>query len=284
MITVDLTRLDLRGPSRILDIGCGSGRHTAVAYGLDDTLAVGADPRLADLKQARERLAFHAGLGTAGRGSRWGLCGATIEALPFSDHCFDVVICSEVLEHLHDQRGALHEMRRVLRPGGHLIVSVPRRWPETLCWLLSKAYRTAPGGHVRIVHVGRLMSEVRSLGLRHYRTHHAHSLHAPYWWLKCLIGLDRDQLLPIQLYHRLLTWDMMQRPRLTRCLDRLFNPLLGKSVVLYFTKPKGGKRIRMSPGAAAHPGIGSCAARQTALTPVLPGRPGRAPDRRRPGS
>ena len=62
---------------------------------------------------------------------------------------------------------------------------------------------------------------------------HAHSLHVPYWWLKCLLGLERIDALPVQAYHRFLVWDMMRRPWITRFLDRLLNPVMGKSVVFY---------------------------------------------------
>jgi hypothetical protein len=67
-------------------------------------------------------------------------------------------------------------------------------------------------------------------------THFAHSIHAPYWWLKCLVGVNRSDAFLVNLYHRLLVWDMMKKPKLTRFLDRLFNPILGKSRVLYFRK------------------------------------------------
>jgi hypothetical protein len=50
------------------------------------------------------------------------------------------------------------------------------------------------------------------------------------------MGVDRTDLLPVNLYHRMLVWDMMKKPALTRFLDRLFNPVLGKSLVLYFSK------------------------------------------------
>ena len=236
MITVELRRLNRPGAKRILDIGCGSGRHTAAACGLDQALVVGADRCTHDLQQARQRLEFHAGFKAIGPGSRWGLMAADIEELPFADGCFDVVICSEVLEHLHSSHRALREITRVLAPHGRLALSVPRGWPEAVCWAFSRAYRTTPGGHVRIVHPDCLVAALADLGLRCERKHHAHSLHSPYWWLKCLLGIERDQLAPVRWYNRLLTWDIMKRPRLTRCLDRLLNPLLGKSVVLYFSR------------------------------------------------
>jgi SAM-dependent methyltransferase len=50
---------------------------------------------------------------------------ASAEALPFTDASFDTVLCTEVLEHLRDPRAAIAEAARVLRPGGHLILSIP---------------------------------------------------------------------------------------------------------------------------------------------------------------
>ncbi|MCJ8503100.1 class I SAM-dependent methyltransferase [Desulfatitalea alkaliphila] len=236
MITVDLHCLNLPAGSRILDIGCGSGRHVAAAYALDQAIVVGADPDLGDLRQARGRLCFHDQCGAHGNGC-WALSAADITRLPFADGAFDLVICSEVLEHIPDHRRAMAEIVRVLQPGAPLVVSVPRRWPEWICWRLSPAYRRMPGGHVRIYDAHCLVRQVEAHGVRHWRTHFAHGLHTPFWWLKCLLGLERDTLAPVRLYHRFLTWDIMQKPRLTRTLDRWLNPLCGKSVVLYFRKP-----------------------------------------------
>ena len=67
-------------------------------------------------------------------------------------------------------------------------------------------------------------------------SHFAHSIHTPYWWFKCLTGPDRTDVRLVNLYHRLLVWDMMKHPPVTRFLDRLLNPVLGKSLVMYFRK------------------------------------------------
>jgi len=235
MITVDFQCLDLPAGCRILDIGCGSGRHVGAAYALDHATVVGADANEKDLKAARERLEFHDFLGQHGHG-RWLLSAADITHLPFTDDSFDLVICSEVLEHIPDHHRAMAEILRVLKSGHPLVVSVPRRWPERICWFLSSEYRRMPGGHVRIYHALELIEKIESIGASHWRTHFAHGLHSPYWWLKCLLGLENTQRLPVRLYHRLLTWDIMHRPWLTRTLERWLNPLVGKSVVFYFRK------------------------------------------------
>jgi len=149
MLTVDFGRFELAPGARVLDVGCGSGRHTAAAYRLPGARVVGVDVALPDLAAARERLRLHARLNAHG-GGRWDLCAADGLALPFADGRFDLVVCAEVLEPGRADGPVRAELARVLRPGGHLAVSVPRRGPERLCWALSADYAAAEGGHVRI--------------------------------------------------------------------------------------------------------------------------------------
>lgn len=228
------------GGLRILDVGCGTGRHTCEAYRQPAATVVGTDRCFDDVAEAARRLRFHDAVGEHGGGA-WGLNAADILALPFRDAAFDIVICSEVLEHIPDHRSAVREVMRVLRPGGDLVVSVPRAFPERICWMLSREYRNTPGGHIRIYRRRDLIRLVETAGARAraFRVHHAHSLHTPYWWLKCLLGPNRDDPIPIRLYHRFLTWDIMKKPQTVRWAERLFNPVLGKSVVVYFKKGQG---------------------------------------------
>ena len=235
MITVDFSRLPIRPGDRILDIGCGSGRHTCAAYQHEGVRVIGADQNLKDLHAARERLNLHDRLGDHGGGT-WYLSVADITHMPFADDCFDLVICSEVLEHIPDHRQAMGEIIRVLKPGKPLVVSVPRFIPEWICWTLSNDYFNANQGHLRIYRKNDLIDQLMRAGTRYLGYHYAHSLHAPYWWLKCLVGPTRTDSVTVNLYHRLLVWDIMQQPRITGFLDRLLNPLLGKSLVLYLVK------------------------------------------------
>ncbi len=236
MITADLGRAGLQSGHKVLDIGCGNGRHTAAAYNRDRVTAVGADRNHEDLIAARDRLEFHDRLGAHGGGT-WCLTAADALALPFRGQSYDIVICSEVLEHIPDHRRAVREVVRVLKPGGTLVVSVPRWFPEKICWALSREYHQANQGHVRIYRTGPLRRMIEAAGVVFFHRHWAHSLHAPYWWLKCLLGPTRTDSMAVNLYHRFLTWDIMQQPRLTRRLEHLLDPILGKSVVLYFHKP-----------------------------------------------
>jgi SAM-dependent methyltransferase len=220
MLTIDFDRLGLRPGELLLDVGAGGGRHAREAQ------ARGA--RVIALDLSRDSLDRD----TAS------LCiQADALRLPLAGGCADRVILSEVLEHIPHDAGAIAEAWRVLRPGGRLGVSVPRWLPERVCWLLSREYHDVPGGHVRIYRGDELERRVRAAGFEPRGRHHAHALHAPYWWLRCLVGVDRPDHPVVSRYHDLLMWDMFKRPRATRTLEHLLNPWLGKSVVLYFEKP-----------------------------------------------
>jgi len=220
VITVDFAKLDLQPGHKILDIGCGTGRHTCAAYALKGVWAVGADIDIDDVCETRRRLTLHDQLGEHG-GGLWSVAAANIRCLPFKDQAFDLVICSEVLEHIANETTPVREIIRVLKPGKNLVVSVPRYGPEYICWFLSEEYRTASNGHVRIYQSGELTTILEKAGVQKWSSHFAHSLHSPYWWLKCLVGPSRQDSVPVNLYHRFLTWDMMQKPLFTRLLDKL---------------------------------------------------------------
>jgi ubiquinone/menaquinone biosynthesis C-methylase UbiE len=235
VITVDFKRLKIRPGCRILDIGCGTGRHTSAAFQLEKITVIGADRNINDLCEAGDRIQLHERLGEHG-GGRWGLAAADITGLPFKNNVFDLVICSEVLEYIARDDIAASEIIRVLKPGHTLVVSVPRYLPERICWALSRDYTATDNGHIRIYRKKKLIRCLEGFGLKHWAVRYAHSLHTPYWWLKCLVGPNREDATLVNLYHRFLSWDIMDKPRLVGWVDRLFNPVLGKSLVIYFKK------------------------------------------------
>ncbi len=235
MITVRFNRLNIQPGHRLLDIGCGTGRHASGLCRLNGVIVIGADRSVNELREAKNRIALSEKAGE-NRARQWGISAADITCLPFKDNSFHHVICSEVLEHIPDDAQAAREVLRVLKPSGNLVVSVPRYYPEKICWRLSADYHNTEGGHIRIYTKKQLTHLFEGTGLIQWGAHFAHSLHTPYWWLKCLVGPHRNDSLPVNLYHRLLTWDIMKKPKITRILDHLLNPVLGKSLVLYFKK------------------------------------------------
>ncbi len=235
MLTIDFNRLHIRPGDRILDIGCGEGRHTIEACRKKDTRCVGADFIFDNLIETRKKLTFHQDLNDISCRTIDLSC-MDVTSLPFKTNSFDIVICSEVLEHIQDDKKAVSELVRILKPGKTLCISVPRYWPEKICWRLSHEYSNSPMGHIRIYKKAGLIRMMESFGLHFLFSHYSHSLHTPFWWLKCLKGLEKKDSASINLYHRLLIWDLMDHPPLTRFIDSLFNPILGKSLVLYFKK------------------------------------------------
>lgn len=236
MLTVRLEDLKLKPGAWVLDLGCGEGRHVHGVHVLGDVNVVGLDLDIPSLTKAREGLAS---LPRRDAGGVSAFLSGDAYRLPFADAAFDAVICSEVLEHLTDYPRALAEISRVLKPGGLFTPTVPRAWPERICWALASGpggYGDQPGGHVRIFKEAALRGEIAGLGFTPLAKHYAHGLHAPYWWLKCAFWDRRDDHPLVRLYHRFLVWDLLERPWLTRALEALADPIMGKSVAFYFRK------------------------------------------------
>ncbi|MGY1856867.1 class I SAM-dependent methyltransferase [Modestobacter sp. SYSU DS0290] len=238
MLTVDYELLDVGPGMRVLDLGCGEGRHAFEAYRRGASV-LAIDWGIAEVSTTRTWLRAIAAAGEAPPGAAAEVARADLRALPVPDASVDRVIASEVLEHVPDDRTAIAEIARVLKPGGRVAVTVPRYGPERVCWALSDDYHANEGGHLRIYRGDQLWERLATAGLRPTRTHHAHALHAPYWWLKCAVGVDRDTP-ATRAYHRLLVWDLTRRPWVTRTAERLLDPLVGKSLVVYAEKPPAG--------------------------------------------
>lgn len=233
MLTINFDYFPLQAGDRVLDLGCGEGRHAINVYLQEEVTAIGVDLSHKDLITARCRFLPFAQSCTE---KDFLLQQADATCLPFADASLDKIICSEVLEHVENYPAVLREINRVLKPGGLLAVTVPRTWPEKICWWLSKEYYGVPGGHVRIFNAQKLRREIENLDFKFYKRHWSHALHSPYWWLKCLWWRSQDSSRIIKAYHRLLVWDLMKKPWVTQKLEQYLNPLMGKSVAMYFRK------------------------------------------------
>ena len=127
LLTVDLERLDVQPGETLLDAGCGEGRHCFGALERGARV-VGLDLDLDSLRPAA------GGLRNRGRelGKLGGMTQGNTFHLPFRDETFDKVICSEVMEHVHDFTGVARELARVTKRGGRLAITIPTATSEHL--------------------------------------------------------------------------------------------------------------------------------------------------------
>lgn len=220
----------------MLDLGCGGGRHAFEVYrrGAD---IVAFDQNVEDLASVETMFAAMKDEGEAPASAAAEAVKGDALDMPFDDASFDRVIAAEIFEHIPHDTAAMKELYRVLRPGGIAAVTVPGFLPERICWALSEEYHTNEGGHIRIYTRAELEAKLKATGFHIGPHHHAHALHAPYWWIKCAVGTGNDDHPLVKAYHELLVWDMFQAPAVTRAAERLLNPVIGKSVVVYVRKP-----------------------------------------------
>jgi SAM-dependent methyltransferase len=208
MLTVDFGLLPIQPGDRLLDLGCGGGRH-AFEAARRGARVVALDMNPSELDQVTAIFAAMAQAGEIPAGGSGAAVAGDATCLPFPDGSFDKVIAAEVLEHLPAER---------------------------VCWRLSDDYHNTPGGHVRIFTRRELAAKLSRSGLTVTGQHRAHGLHSPYWWLKCAVGVHNDDHPLASAYHKVLVWDIMRKPAITRLADQALNPLLGKSLVVYVGK------------------------------------------------
>jgi SAM-dependent methyltransferase len=154
--------------AQVLDVGCGTGANLRllVDLGFQDVTGL-------DCSEEAIRWCEAKGLPPVERGD---LCG-----LPFLDDHFDLILATDVLEHIDDEETAVAELHRVLRPGGTLIVSVPAF--ESLWGLQDEVSH-----HKRRYRRDALSTRLRGGGLHVSRSFYFNFLlFAPIWFARQLI-------------------------------------------------------------------------------------------------
>lgn len=234
MLTVNYGILGIRDGDLILDVGCGEGRHSIQAYQAAQCTVCALD---IEQKNAIKTKFFLKTLDEEnGNRGKWLSLRANAVSMPFPDVSFDKIICSEVLEHIPEDQRVVNEFKRILKNDGILAVSVPSYLSETIYWTMSREYRHQPGGHIRKYRLKQLLYLLKNSGFEIFKIHHEHALHVPYWFLRCLFGINREQAFIPSLYHKFLVWDIKTGAKPVRLLEQVLNPAFGKSVVIYARK------------------------------------------------
>lgn len=233
MLTVNFNILKIKPGDRVLDAGCGLGRHALHSckfpcqiWAFDllghDLLRVQGLLKLMEAKKENVGQIL--------------LLRSDLLHLPFPDETFDKIICSEVLEHLEDDKPGMRELVRVLKTGGEISISVPTYVSEYVNGSLSNEYFNCPGGHVRKYKPHQLASVIVANHLNIYEIRFEHSFHTIYWMLRCLFGLTNEKAIVPRIYKSFL--DLTITSRNFRRFDHFFNHIFPKSVVFYAQKGK----------------------------------------------
>lgn len=177
----------------VLDVGCGANLSYAAHLSANGKLVVGVDFTWPFLAVAR------------GHGRDLVVQGDATR-LPFPDGSFDAVVCSETLEHIPDDRSAVDEIRRVLRPGGLLFLTVPNylNAARVLAGLRrTPGYRNLQVGHLR-EYSRRQVDDLLKTGFAIQARYHV-----PFHW-RGPVGLPVDWLIRSGLLGRLsLSWALV---------------------------------------------------------------------------
>ena len=238
---------------RALDAGCGHGFQTALLHDLGYETH-GVDLAAALLALARQRVP----------GAR--LARADITALPYPDEAFDVATCcGSTLSFVHDADRALHELARVLRPGGRLLLECEHKWSLDLAWAAASALTGDPLGYG---------TPIRTLSRALHRPFRA-ALTLPYpgyGTLTLFTGRDlRTRLLRaglqvrrawgIHAFTNLIPSTILHRPRVSRALAAVYRllcaldtvwapPAIANSLAVVAVKPQISTAVTAPPRAA----------------------------------
>lgn len=165
---VILSTVENRKHNHILEVGCGRGFYMKTLSqlpGVTKIEGIDINPHYVAIAQ---NFAKH---------KKVHIQQASAYKLPFKSNSFDIVISTEVLEHLEDDTTAVREMYRVLKPGGRLLITVPNeRFPflwDPLNWILMKLFHTHVSkniwwlagiwaDHIRLYTIGTIKKTIRS--------------------------------------------------------------------------------------------------------------------------
>jgi SAM-dependent methyltransferase len=234
IVNVDFRRhFRLKAGDRVLDLGCGNGRHTLEASRFP-VRVVGLDFSRDDLNAARFMYADLKRKGEAIGDADFVLGDA--QNLPFKDGAFDKSVCTEVFEHIPYDRRGIAEFERVTKAGAPVAVSVPNYWPETVFWTLSWDYWHTPGGHVRRYRPGQMWGILETQNIDVSFQRNRHSFQAMYWFIRCLFGINNESFIPVRTFFKFINWHHNRRIKLLERIEATANLVIGKDMILYGRK------------------------------------------------
>jgi ubiquinone/menaquinone biosynthesis C-methylase UbiE len=219
LFAAELNALEFEGTGKILDVGTGTGSNLRMLRDEGYQNVVGIDLNILAISYCLTKGFTSVLMGNATN-------------LPFVDSQFDMVLATDTIEHIDDDRKALHEIYRVLAPGGYAMVAVPA-FPSL--WGLQDivAY------HKRRYRMSDLRAKIESTGFEIQRGYHFNYLLFPLIWLARraikIFGVKRasesefNSPLLNQLLFRTFAFDVRTAP--------VLRPPFGVSILIVAQKP-----------------------------------------------
>ena len=231
METFNFNLLNLKKIKKVIDVGCGNGRHLkSLGFKLTDSEIIGIDQSAPEITKLNKEFDES----VCKNGNAYKFITGDIREMDVPDNSQDLVVCSEVLEHVPNFEAVLEECYRILKPGSVMLISVPSYFPESLCWKYSKKYMQTPGGHIRIFKKNFLKERFKALNLKLFKHHREHALHSIYWIIRARNNMEENNFL--KSFHNLLVKQMFGQAKFFFALEKLLNPFFGKSECFYLRK------------------------------------------------
>jgi len=231
VVSFKFNLLNLKKIKYVADIGCGNGRHLkSLGMILKQAEIRGFDHSIEEINKLKWEFQNH----KCQNNNLYQFFNQDIREIELSSNSQDLVICSEVLEHVPNFKKVIEECKRVLKPSGVMLISVPSFLPERLCWNYSKKYMQSPGGHIRIFKREYLKKSLEDQGLKIFKFHREHALHSFYWIFKAKNNMEDSKF--TKSIHELLIKQMFGKARFSAYFERCLNPLFGKSDCFYLRK------------------------------------------------
>ena len=234
MATGELTRgVKIRSTDTVIDVGCGDGGHSYFcARQGAEVLFIDMDT--AKLAAAEEKI-------KASPAHAYRAILSDCNPIPLPDSTGDVIICTEVLEHVPDPRQFLQELARVAKPGARLVVTVPDARSEKLVGATAPEGYFKEPNHIRIFAEGELRDHVLATGLEIQSEQSLGSYWSMYMALSWLTS-ETEEILPIDNSHPIpdhwtrLWRELQNHPNGHLVMDR-FNELLPRTHSIVALKP-----------------------------------------------
>ena len=156
----------------VLDVGCGDG--VFLVYGeLRGFNMTGLEISTTRVKRAKQLL--------RSKGIYADVVVGDVNKIPFNDGVFDVVVASEVIEHVPDPLAAVSEMKRVVKSGGSVVAAVPYKEKIIYDQCIHCGKFTPRNGHLHSFDVPKIIELLKSVGLKDMSYYRCVSLRTPFW-------------------------------------------------------------------------------------------------------